>query len=97
MDHADAKIERVLGGADVHGLAVYIDLPAVGIIDAGEHIHQRGFTAAVLSQKGEDLSTPKLKVHRVVGDDLAEALGDLLHLDRSYSFQKRPSFLPKLA
>ncbi len=50
VNHADAVGKSVLGGADGDGFAVYEDLALVGEVDAGEHVHQRGFAAAVLSQ-----------------------------------------------
>ena len=52
VNHADAARKGVLGGADGDGLAVYKNLALVGEVDAGEHVHQRGFSAAVLPQKG---------------------------------------------
>ncbi|MPM68977.1 hypothetical protein SDC9_115914 [bioreactor metagenome] len=95
MDHADAQIERILWGANGHGLSIYIDLPLVGEIDAGEHVHQRGLATAVLPQKRENLSALKLKIHRVVGDDFAKPLGNPLHRDCAGCFQERPSFPAK--
>ena len=49
MDHADAKINGVLGGTDGDGLPVHEDLALIGEIDAGDHVHQCGFSAAVFS------------------------------------------------
>ena len=51
MDHADSKVKSVLGGGYGHGLAVNIDPSLIGIVDAGEHIHQCGLAAAVLAQQ----------------------------------------------
>ena len=81
VDHADAAVKGVLGGGDGHRLAVDIDLPLVGEVDAGEHVHQRGLAAAVLPQQGQDLALVQLKVDVVVGHHAAEALGDVLHSD----------------
>ena len=73
---------------DGHRLVVDVDLPLVGEIDAGEHIHQRGLAAAVLAQQGQDLAFVQFKVYIFVCDDLAaEPLGDVLHSDRAFLFQ----------
>ena len=81
VDHADAAVEGVLGGGDGHRLVVDIDLPLVGEVDAGEHVHEGGLAAAVLPQQGQDLALMQLKVDVVVGHHAAEALGDVLHSD----------------
>ena len=88
MDHADAQGKGVLGGGDGHRLAIDVDLPLVGEVDAGEHVHQRGLAAAVLAQQGQDLALVQFKVYIFVCDDLAaEPLGDVLHSDRAFLFQ----------
>ena len=104
VDHADAQVEGVLGGGDGHRLSVDVDLPLIGEIDAGEHIHQGGLAAAVFTQQGQDLTFVQLKVHIFVGDDLAaESLGDILHFDCAFFFQgchpffRRPWLPPRSA
>ena len=88
VDHADTQIEGILGRCDGHRLVVDVDLPLVGEVDAGEHIHQRGLAAAVLAQQGQDLAFVQFKVYIFVCDDLAaEPLGDVLHSDRAFLFQ----------
>ncbi len=87
VDHADAVRERVLRGSDRHRLAMDIDLPFVGKVDAGEHIHQRGLAAAVFTQQGQDLALVQLESHGVIRRDLAEPLGDVLHFDCARSAQ----------
>ena len=51
VDHTDAVFERILGGGDRDGFAVNVDLPLVGEIDAGEHVHQRRLAAAVFAEQ----------------------------------------------
>ena len=51
VDHADAVLERVLGGGDRHRFAMNVNLSLVGEVDAGEHVHQRGFAAAVFAEQ----------------------------------------------
>ena len=87
VDHADAVGKGVLGRADGHRLAVGQNLSLVGEVNAGEHIHQRGLAAAVLSQQGEDLSPVDGQVNAIVGHHLAEAFGDVFEFDCMDSFQ----------
>ena len=87
MDHADAESKRILGRCNGHGLVVDVDLPLVGEIDAGEHVHQSGLAAAVFTQQRQDLTLTQLHVDRVVGDNFSEPLGDVLHFDRAFVFQ----------
>ena len=77
VDHTDAQTEGVLGGADGYRLAVHLNLAAVGEIDAGEHIHQRGLAAAVLPQQGQDLAPFHIQADGVVGHHLTEGFGDV--------------------
>ena len=39
MDHTDLIIERILRGSDYRFLAVDKDLPLIGKIDTGDHVH----------------------------------------------------------
>ena len=87
MDHADAQIERILGGGDGHRLAVDVDLALIGEIDAGKHIHQRGLAAAVFAQQRQDLALAQFQIHGVVGHDLSKALCHVFHFNRICSFQ----------
>ena len=95
MDHADAQGKGVLGGGDGHRLAIDVDLPLVGEVDAGEHIHQSGLAAAVFTQQGQDLTLIELQRNVLVGRYLAEALGDILHFNCAYICQgSHPFFFP---
>ena len=87
MDHTDAEGEGILGRRDGHRLVVDVDLPLVGEVDAGEHIHQGRLAAAIFAQQGQDLTLVQLHVDRVVGDNFSEPLGDVLHFDRAFVFQ----------
>ena len=51
MDHADFIRKRVMRGGNDNILPVDQNMPLVGIINSGDHIHQGRFSAAVLSQK----------------------------------------------
>ena len=88
MDHADAKVESVLGRGNSYWFFVNVDMSLIGEVDAGEHIHQRGFAAAVFTQQGQNLTLVQIKVHIFVSDNLAaETLGNVLHSDCAFFFQ----------
>ena len=87
VDHADAQ-----GVGDGDLLPLHEDVPLVGEVDAGDHVHQGGLAAAVLPQQGEDLPPLHIQVDVVVGHHAAEALGDPLELDCTGLFQTQPPF-----
>ena len=92
VDHADAQGVGVLGGADGDLLPLHEDVPLVGEVDAGDHVHQGGLAAAVLPQQGEDLPPLHVQIDVVIGHHAAEALGDPLELDCTGTFQAQPPF-----
>ena len=93
VDHADAEIKGVLGGADDDLFAVYGDRALIREVDAGEHVHQRGLAAAVFAQQGQDLAAVDIEPAFVVGDDGAEALRDVTHRYGGDSFLHRAFLL----
>ena len=95
VDHADAQVKGVLGGADHDLLAVDVDGAAVGEVDAGDHVHEGGLAAAVLPQQGEDLAPVHVHAHVGICYGLAEHLGDVLQPDRNVSFHT--FYLPSLS
>ncbi len=54
MNHADPERARGLRVRDAHRVAVEADFTAVGLIDAREDFHQRGFSGAVLADERGD-------------------------------------------
>ena len=74
-------VEGVLRRGDGDRLSVYINLPLVGVVDAGEHVHQGSFTAAVLAQQRQDLALVQLQIDGVVGHHRTEALCDVFHFN----------------
>ena len=74
-------------------MAIYPDEIIKGFAEAGrlvnarQHIHQGGLTAAVLPQQGEDLTTVQGQIDAIVGDDAAETFGDVSQLTGANSFQ----------
>ncbi len=67
MDHANAVVKGVLGGADDNFFPVDLDLALVRKIDAGEHIHKRRLAAAVFAEQREDLSAVDVQPYLIVG------------------------------
>ena len=76
MDHADAQTQRITGGTDVHRLLVHIDLAAVRVVDAGDHVHQGGLAAAVFAQQGQNFTAADVQGNVLVGNDLTKGFGD---------------------
>jgi len=77
VNHADLVVEGILGGADDNLLPVDEDLAAVGEVNAGDHIHQGGFPAAVFSQDGKDFPPVYRHIHVMVGELAAKCLGNV--------------------
>ena len=82
VDHADPMGKCIARRADGNPLAVHVDPSAVRIVNSGDHVHERRLAAAVLTENGEDLASLHAEAHVVVGDHLAERLGDADELDR---------------
>ena len=82
MDHTDLMGKRILWRTDHDLFPVNQDLAFIREIDAGDHVHQGGLTAAVFSQNGQDLSPINIQVHMIVRHYRAEPFGDSAHLKR---------------
>ena len=59
------------------------DLPLVGIINAGDHIHQRRFSATVLTQHGKNLALVYGEINVPVCGKRAEIFGNLSRFQRN--------------
>ena len=92
MDHADAALEGILGGGDGDRISADQNLALIGKINSGQHVHQGGFAAAVFTQQGQNLTAFDVQRDIVVGNDFAEALGDVFHLDGISVFQANLPF-----
>ena len=84
VNHTDAQIQRIAGGTDGHSLIADINLTLIGEVDTGNHIHQRGFAAAVLAQQGQYLAAAHPQGHILVGHDRAEGFGNVLQAHRKF-------------
>ena len=81
VHHADAGPDRVARALEPHRLAVDEDLALVGPVEPAEDVHQRRLAGAVLAEQAEDFAGADGQVDRVVGDDVAEPLGDAAKFD----------------
>ena len=80
--HADAVLERVARAADGRLLAVDVNFALVGIVNAGEHVHQRGFSAAVFAQQRKDFALAHRQRNMMVRCDGAEIFGNIFQFNR---------------
>jgi hypothetical protein len=80
MHHPDPGCHGLLRVVEVHRSAVDEDLPAVGLQQPVQHVHQRRLTSAVLAQQAVDLTRTDVQVDRVVGHQGPEPLGNAAEL-----------------
>ena len=87
VDHADAVGKGILRRADRHRLPMNVNLPLVGEVDAGEHVHQRRFAAAVFAEQRQDLALVQLQVNGIVCRYLTKPLCNILHPNCAFRSQ----------
>ena len=88
VDDADAELLRVLGRDRLVGLAVEEELALVGVVDAGQQLHQRRLAGAVLADQREDLAGVQVEVHVLERLDAGEALADALDVEEELSHRR---------
>ncbi len=66
---------------DGDALAVYQNVPLVGVVQAVEDAHQGRLARAVFAQQGMDLPAAQVEIHPVVRHKRAESLVDVAHFD----------------
>ena len=76
VHHADAGRHGVAGAGEVLDVVVEQDLALVGLVQAVEHVHERGLACAVLAEQAVDLAGLDGEVDVVVRDQGTESLGD---------------------
>ena len=81
MDHADAHADGLAGTADGDLLAIQVNQAAVGLIDAGQHVHHGGLAAAVFAQQGQNLPTVDRQADVVVGLHGAKGFAEVFQPD----------------
>ena len=80
VDRDDAGIACLAGRARRVGPALVDDLAAVGHVDAGQDLHERGLAGTVLADQRVDLAGQDVHAHVGEGMDAREALLDGAHL-----------------
>ena len=80
IDRADAAPQRIGRGIEVDLLAGDADRPGIWLVHPGQDVHERRLAGAVFPEDGVDLPRPEIERDAVVGQDRAEALGDVAHL-----------------
>ena len=60
---------------------------AIGEVDAGEHVHQRCFAAAVFAEQRQDLALVQLQVNGIVCRYLTKPLCNILHPNCAFRSQ----------
>ena len=90
VHHTDPVAEGVLRGGDDDLLTVYEDLPFVGIVDARDHIHERGLSAPVFAEQGKDLPLFQREADPLVRGNGAEILADVSEFKREISVHLSP-------
>ena len=82
VHHADALGDGHRGGGEIDLLSVDPDLARGGLLQAEQHLHQRGFARAVLAHQRVDLALADVEIHILVGGDAVGIhLGDPFHLN----------------
>jgi len=81
VDHGHAGPARVEGVAGPIRLAVQPHLPRVGLVRAGQDLHQGALPGPVLADQGVHLAGRDGEVHPVQRDGRPEALADAPHLE----------------
>ena len=87
MYHAYAVVKGIFGRSDRHGLAVNVNLPLIGVVDTGEHIHKGGFSAAILAQKRKYFTLMQFEIDIVVSNYRTKFFSNVLHLNCTCSSQ----------
>src|SRR5712691_444148 len=82
VDHPEASRDRIAGRMEAHGYALDEGRPIVGLVQAGEDVHQRALAGAVLPEQRVDLAVAQVEIDMIVRDEAREALDDPVHLDR---------------
>ena len=67
MDNADALGSCSVGVLEIDLLASHVHLSCRGLLNAGDHLHKRGFPGAVLSDQNVYLCSEKIEGNAVKG------------------------------
>lgn len=93
VDGADVQMLCILGRVDLHFLSFKQDLALIFGIRAGENLHQRGLSRAVLPQQRVHLALAHGEVDVVQRQHAGEALHDAAHLKEFRHGMFTPTFV----
>ena len=88
VDGFDARRLGIVRGAEVHLLAVHLDRALVGDVDAAQHLDQHRLAGAVVPEHADAFAGVQVEIDVVDGDQAAEALHDLPHLDERRAIRR---------
>ena len=77
VDDADPLILGVAGALEVNRLAAIADAARIGLVDAGQHLHQGRLASAIFAEQGHHLARIDPKTRFVEGAHTGEGLDDL--------------------
>ncbi|MNQ50188.1 hypothetical protein D3C85_641170 [compost metagenome] len=76
VDDADPLILGVARSLEVDRLTAVADAARIGLIDAGQHLHQGGFAGAILTEQGHHLTRVDSQTRFVESAHPGEGLDD---------------------
>ncbi|MNC42983.1 hypothetical protein D3C75_918200 [compost metagenome] len=76
VDDADPLILGVARSLEVDRLTAVADAARIGLIDAGQHLHQGGFAGAIFTEQGHHLARIDSQARFVEGAHTGESLDD---------------------
>ncbi len=90
VDEHDAQLQSPLYRADFHAGTVDVDLALVGMLDAGQDLHERALARPIFAHQGQDFARRKLQAHAAQGCDARETLADATNFEQGrHGMQKR--------
>ena len=91
MDDGDPQRLRVARVVDLYGFAIEEDLARVHLVDAGEYLHHRRFSGAVLAHQRVDFTAFQFKVAIVQRVNAWKVFLDPPHLQQDFTHAPRTS------
>ncbi|GAC1470889.1 MAG: hypothetical protein PVSMB5_18980 [Ktedonobacteraceae bacterium] len=84
VDHTNAQTDSVAWATDLRNLPVNQNLATIGMDQAIEDIHERGFSGAIFAHQRVYLTLAYRQVHMVAGHNAGPGLIDIAHLHRQW-------------
>ena len=82
MDNDDPRIQRVAGFMGSESFAPQFDRSLIGLIDAGQDLHEGRFAGAVLAHDAKHLALIERQGHVVENRHTEKRLGDAVHFEK---------------